>query len=95
MDILVGWHIDHTQKPSLTQQVSGKFGQRVSDIVHSGLQMMWVYLYNSGPTDMEVDLKPKYFSGYIAKTVPNFFSKFAFAVLCCTWKNGMLYSGYI
>ena len=24
VDILVGWHIDHTQKPSLTQQVSGK-----------------------------------------------------------------------
>ncbi|XP_040448186.1 serine/threonine-protein kinase SMG1 isoform X3 [Falco naumanni] len=23
VDILVGWHIDHTQKPSLTQQVSG------------------------------------------------------------------------
>lgn len=30
VDILVGWHIDHTQKPSLTQQVSGKFGQRSS-----------------------------------------------------------------
>lgn len=24
VDILVGWHIDHTQKPSLTQQVSGE-----------------------------------------------------------------------
>lgn len=24
MDILVGWHIDHTQKQSLTQQVSGE-----------------------------------------------------------------------
>lgn len=24
MDILVGWHIDHTQRQSLTQQVSGK-----------------------------------------------------------------------
>jgi len=24
VDILVGWHIDHTQKQSLTQQVSGK-----------------------------------------------------------------------
>lgn len=23
MDILVGWHIDHTQKQSVTQQVSG------------------------------------------------------------------------
>lgn len=27
VDILVGWHIDHTQKPSLTQQVSGKSKQ--------------------------------------------------------------------
>lgn len=40
MDILVGWHIDHTQKPSLTQQVSGKFGQSVTNVVCSGLQMM-------------------------------------------------------
>ena len=59
MDILVGWHIDHTQKPSLTQQVSGKFDQRVTNVVPSGLQMMRVYLHRSGPTDMEVDIKPK------------------------------------
>lgn len=24
VDILVGWHIDHTQKQALTQQVSGQ-----------------------------------------------------------------------
>lgn len=30
VDILVGWHIDHTQKPSLTQQVSGEFVQSCS-----------------------------------------------------------------
>lgn len=59
MDILVGWHIDHTQKPSLTQQVSGKCGQRVTVVVCTGLQMRWVCSQESGPADMQVDVKGK------------------------------------
>ena len=53
MDILVGWHIDHTQKPSLTQQVSGKFGQSVTNIVHwlaDGVGLLtevWCYCHGS------------------------------------------------
>lgn len=73
MDILVGWHIDHTQKPSLTQQVSGKFGQGVTNVVHCGLQMIWVYLHKSDPTDIEVNIKPKGVSVYVTRDfVPNF-----------------------
>lgn len=34
VDILVGWHIDHTQKPSLTQQVSGKLALYQSNSLH-------------------------------------------------------------
>lgn len=59
MDILVGWHIDHTQKPSLTQQVSGKFGRRVTNAARSGLQIMWVCLYTFRPTDVEFGRKAK------------------------------------
>lgn len=46
VDILVGWHIDHTQKPSLTQQVSGEFGWRAAD-AHSGSQKLGVGGYTN------------------------------------------------
>lgn len=40
MDILVGWHIDHTQKQSVTQQVSGHLHFNWILLIHLSLDVV-------------------------------------------------------